>query len=335
MEEPAFASLRHRPNVRVISFGVTLHNVITNAKSQNSMERSSPKRTSHAFQICLAAVIATIFAALFQSAAAQDKVVWSAQEQPIVDQLHTIRDVPDDKRPAVTRQLALEIRALPVTPNKLRLAVGLASRATEGDFGHDTLQEVATTLADALRQQPQPQDKGQPAEAYMELAQLVRYEHVDATSDDPQFKQAMAALEAADERRQTADFTLTDLAGKSWTLRDLHGKVVLVNFWATWCPPCRKEMPDLEALYTKFAAQGFVVLAISDEESGKVKPFIAERNITYPVLLDPGRKVTEQFQVDGIPKSFVYDRQGKLVAQSIDMRTQHQFLEMLAQAGLQ
>ena len=107
------------------------------------MKRSSPKRTSHAFQICLAALIATIFAALFQSAAAQDKVVWSAQEQPIVDQLHTIRDVPDDKRPAVTRQLALEIRALPPTPNKLRLADGLASRATEGDFGHDTLQEVA------------------------------------------------------------------------------------------------------------------------------------------------------------------------------------------------
>jgi hypothetical protein len=64
-------------------------------------------------------------------------------------------------------------------------------------------------------------------------------------------------------------------------------------------------------------------------------PFISERKITYPVLLDQGRKVNDLFQVEGIPKSFVYDREGKLVAQSIDMRTQKQFLQMLAQAGLQ
>ena len=110
--------------------------------------------------------------------------------------------------------------------------------------------------------------------------------------------------------------------------------MVLVNFWATWCPPCRKEMPDLNTLYQRFKDQGFVILAISDEEVGKVKPFIAERNIGYPILLDPGRKVNDLFQVEGIPKSFVYDREGKLVAQSIDMRTQKQFLEMLGQAGL-
>jgi peroxiredoxin len=94
-------------------------------------------------------------------------------------------------------------------------------------------------------------------------------------------------------------------------------------------------MPDLEALSKRFADQGFVVLAISDEEADKVKPFIAERAITYPILLDPDSKVHKEFQVEGIPKSFVYDREGKLVAQSIDMRTQRQFLEMLAQAGLQ
>ena len=213
--------------------------------------------------------------------------------------------------------------------------VGLANLSTEGDFGHDTLQEVATTLADTLRQQPAPDDHGQPAAAYSELAQLVRYEHVQASLDVPQFKAAMAKLEADDQRRQQANFTLTDLEGKTWSLQELKGKVVLVNFWATWCPPCRKEMPDLNALYQRFKDQGFVILAISDEEADKVKPFIAERHIRYPVMLDPGRKVNELFQVEGIPKSFVYDREGKLVAQSIDMRTQKQFLEMLGQAGLQ
>jgi peroxiredoxin len=110
---------------------------------------------------------------------------------------------------------------------------------------------------------------------------------------------------------------------------------VLVNFWATWCPPCRKELPDLETLYTRFKDQGLVILAISDEDAGKVKSFIAARDIQFPILLDPGRKVNELFQIEGIPKSFVYDRGGKLVAQSIDMRTMRQFLEMLSRAGLQ
>jgi len=158
---------------------------------------------------------------------------------------------------------------------------------------------------------------------------------MQATSDNPQFAAAMAQLEADDAIRQNVDFTLTDLQGKQWHLKDLRGKVVLVNFWATWCPPCRKEMPDLDALFNRFKDQAFVVLAISDEDAAKVSPFIAERKIGYPILLDPGRKVTESFKVEGIPKSFVYDRAGKLVAQSIDMRTQRQFLEMLSQAGLQ
>jgi len=117
-------------------------------------------------------------------------------------------------------------------------------------------------------------------------------------------------------------------------LKELKGKVVLVNFWATWCPPCRKEMPDLEKLYKKFEKEGLIILAISDEEASKVSPFIAQEKVTYPVLLDPGRKVNDEFEVMGIPKSFVFDREGKLVAQSIDMRTEHQFREMLKQAGL-
>ncbi|HUJ31908.1 MAG TPA: TlpA disulfide reductase family protein [Candidatus Acidoferrum sp.] len=270
------------------------------------------------------------------TAVAQQTVNWTAQEKPIYDQIKTLRRLPDDVRARTTRQLALQIRELPATPEKVRLAAYLASRATEGDFGHDTLQEVATSLADALRGQP-PQDKPDPLSlaAYSELAQLVRYEHVQVSMDAPQYRAALAKLEADDQRRQQANFTLTDLQGKTWTLKDLKGKVVLVNFWATWCPPCQKEMPDLEALYHCYKDQGFVILAISeDEEAGKVPPFIAERRISYPILLDPGRKVNDLFQIEGIPKSFVYDRKGKLVTESIDMRTRRQFQEMLAQAGL-
>ena len=282
------------------------------------------------------AIVSLVFLAIAPSLLAQEKVVWSDQEKPIVEQIRGLRKLDDAVRVRVTKELALQIRQLPVVPNKLRLALALSNLSTEGDFGRDTLQEVTTTLAEAVREQaPSRGQHGEPNDAYAELAALVRYEHMQASSNDPQFAEAMAALQADDAKRGKADFSLTDLQGKTWHLRDLKGQVVLVNFWATWCPPCRKEMPDLQALYDRYRDQGFVVLSISDEEAAKVSPFIAERRITYPVLLDPGRKVNGAFVVEGIPKSFVYDRAGKLVAQSIDMRTRGQFQQMLAAAGLQ
>ena len=266
--------------------------------------------------------------------AQEQKVVWSPQEKPIADQIAKLRSLPDDVRARTTKKLAIDIRQLPATPNKLSLANHLAMLSTEGDFGHDMLQEVATTLATVLHEQPIPSKQSKIPQPYIELAQLVTYEHLNVKLDDPQFTAALSKMTADDERRQQADFTLQELNGKTWTLKEQHGKVVVLNFWATWCPPCRKEMPDLETLYQQFKDQGLVILAISDEDAGKVKPFIAQQKVTYPILLDPGRKVNELFQIEGIPKTFVYDRNGKLVAQSIDMRTRRQFLEMLAQAGL-
>jgi peroxiredoxin len=294
-------------------------------------------RFSSVLRHCLItrAVFVGILLLITNALLAQDKTVWSEQEKPIVEQLRGLRQLDDTVRAHTTKELAMQIRQLPVVPNKLKLAGALAGLSTEGDFGRDTLQEVTTTLATALREQPPAGKPGEPDFLYVQLASLVRYEHMQASSDNPQFAAAMGKLETDDANRQKADFTLSDLQGKPWHLQELRGKVVLVNFWATWCPPCRKEMPDLDALYNKFKDQGFVVLAISDEESAKVSPFINERKITYPVLLDRGRKVNDLFQVEGIPKSFVYDRGGKMVSESIDMRTKNQFLEMLSQAGLQ
>jgi peroxiredoxin len=248
----------------------------------------------------------------------------------IQQRIHGLRALPDDRRSVETRKLALEIRALPDHNDALPLALALSNLATEGDFGRDTLREVEETVANEIKAV-----RHAPDNAYDELARVVHYEGLDVTLDDPEFRNALVRLDAADQVRQKADFTLHDLAGKSWRLKELEGRVVLVNFWATWCPPCRKEMPDLEALYKRLTAKGLVILAISDEEDAKVRPFITAQKYTYPILLDPGSAINKRFLVQGIPKSLVYDRTGKLVAQSPDMRTITQFLDMLKRAGLE
>jgi peroxiredoxin len=93
-------------------------------------------------------------------------------------------------------------------------------------------------------------------------------------------------------------------------------------------------MPDLDAFYHEFPSKDLVILAITNEERDVVSKYIGEHPVKYPILLDPGNKVTDSFVVRGIPKTFVYDRSGHLAAESIDMRTRRQFLAMLAQAGL-
>jgi peroxiredoxin len=303
----------------------------------------------HRARVSLAAAALALgwLAGALRDARAADDVLWSPREKPLAERIDHLRDLDGDARGAATEDLALEIRALPRTANKLRLAIHLSALSTEGDFGHSRLEAVAATLAAAVREEPVPwkdpsaSSPGKfdpalmPAYAYRTLAQLARYEDVHvALAGDPHFRAAMATLETEDRKRERPDFALSDLSGHSWNMADLRGRVVLVNFWATWCPPCRKEIPSLQALAARFGPQGLVVLGISDEEAGKVERFVREHTVSYPVLLDPGRAVNTAFAIQGIPKTFVYDRTGRLVAESIDMRTEGQFLAMLAKAGL-
>jgi peroxiredoxin len=245
-----------------------------------------------------------------------------------------LRSVATAERPTATVKIADEIRALPPGSDKVQLADDLSHLVTEGDPGQGTLQAVGDTLSQALSEHPIAAKKGQPAMPYMDLAKLVRYEDVTTSLNDPLLAQAARILAANDAQIAKADFTLKDLHGKKVTLSALRGKIVLVNFWATWCPPCRVEMPDLDVIYTHFQSQGLVVLSISGENEFTVGSFISQAGYHPTVLIDPGGKVAKEFHVDGIPRSFVFDRDGNLVAQAIDMRTQHQFLMMLAKAGL-
>ena len=106
--------------------------------------------------------------------------------------------------------------------------------------------------------------------------------------------------------------TLTDIQGVSRSLADYHGQVVLVNLWATWCPPCKEEMPTLQAFYKKHKDQGFVVLGINDGDPTKdILQFVKDYKLTFPVWLDPTYIATEQkFKTLNLPTSFVIDRNG-------------------------
>ena len=107
------------------------------------------------------------------------------------------------------------------------------------------------------------------------------------------------------------DFRLTDLEGKQQSLSQYRGKVVLVNFWATWCKPCTTEMPAMQATYEKLKDNGFVVLAINElEDDAKVREHITQHGHTFPVLMDRDNKVANQFGVFGLPVSVFIDEKG-------------------------
>ena len=110
---------------------------------------------------------------------------------------------------------------------------------------------------------------------------------------------------------QAEDFRLVDLEGKPQNLSQYRGKIVLVNFWATWCKPCTTEMPAMQASFDKLRDKGFVVLAINElEDDAKVREHIKQYGHTFPVLMDRDNKVANQFGVFGLPVSVFVDEKG-------------------------
>ena len=113
----------------------------------------------------------------------------------------------------------------------------------------------------------------------------------------------------------TPPFRLVSLAGGEGELAALRGKVVVLNFWATWCPPCVAEMPSLERLHRTLGPEGLAVVAVStDEDEAELRRFVAERALTLPVLRDPGGRVaSDGYRTTGYPETFVLDRSGVLL----------------------
>jgi peroxiredoxin len=127
------------------------------------------------------------------------------------------------------------------------------------------------------------------------------------------------------------DFTLPDLAGRQISLSDLRGRVVLLNLWATWCPPCVEEMPSLQQLQDRLGAEGLSVVAISvdaapgtpgpfGEPGGDVEAFAREFGIEFTILLDPAAGVQRRYNVTGLPTTFLIDREGRVVERVLGAR---------------
>lgn len=125
------------------------------------------------------------------------------------------------------------------------------------------------------------------------------------------------------ERKPAPELKLEDLDGKPLRLADLRGKVVLVNFWATWCPPCRREMPSLQRLYQSLPRERFEVLAVNvGEDDGTVFAFTGTLDPapTFPLLLDRDSQVIRKWPVKGLPSSFVIDQQGRVALRAVGGR---------------
>jgi len=123
-----------------------------------------------------------------------------------------------------------------------------------------------------------------------------------------------ANVQIYDQPVSPQGFTLPFLNGGSASLSSFRGKVVILNFWATWCPPCRAEMPSMEVLYQRFKNQGLEMLAVNlQEDAGTVRQFIQSHRYTFPVMLNIDGRIGSLYGVRGIPTSFIIDRRGMII----------------------
>ena len=157
---------------------------------------------------------------------------------------------------------------------------------------------------------------------------------VPSTGPDALF--AAVGIRRPAEPSEAPDFILMTLAGQPVRLREFRGKLVLLNFWATWCAPCLHEMPSMERLYQTFKQADFVLLAVSMDRQGEevARPFVENLQLTFPVLLDSTLEVSRQYGVRGLPTSYLIDPDGRLIGAVIGARDWYRTEAKALLAGL-
>jgi peroxiredoxin len=117
------------------------------------------------------------------------------------------------------------------------------------------------------------------------------------------------------------DFSLLDINGQQFTLSDFKGKIVFLNFWTTWCPECRIEMPSMEKLYKRLSSQDFTMIAVNLQEPAlRVKTFLKKYPLTFSILLDSKGKIGQQFGIRAVPTTFILDKNGGIIGKALGSR---------------
>ncbi|HVT12965.1 MAG TPA: redoxin domain-containing protein [Fimbriimonadaceae bacterium] len=130
------------------------------------------------------------------------------------------------------------------------------------------------------------------------------------------------------------DIEVTGLDGKKLKLSSLKGKIVMIDFWATWCPPCRASLPTTNKMHEKYASKGLQVVTVSDEDKDTVAKFVKDNRYTFPTFLDPGDKASKVYNVQAIPCLVIIDAQGNLSSYSVGLEPEENVLANLKKAGL-
>jgi peroxiredoxin len=134
-------------------------------------------------------------------------------------------------------------------------------------------------------------------------------------------QEAGSGLTEIPERPAAPDFELKDIDGQTHRLADLRGEVVIINFWATWCPPCREEMPSMERAAALVEKEGIRLLAVNvGEDEDTIFQFTANYPVTFPLLVDSDSEVTEAWPIRGLPTTFVVDPEGRIAFRAIGGR---------------
>ncbi|MDA1342791.1 MAG: TlpA disulfide reductase family protein [Proteobacteria bacterium] len=136
-----------------------------------------------------------------------------------------------------------------------------------------------------------------------------------------------------ENQQKLTEFSLPDLSGKQRNIKEWQGKVLVINFWATWCPPCLKEMPEFEALHTEYEKKGLQFIGIALDDAEPVKEFIASKKITYPILLgeDQGTKLAHDLGniINTVPFTIIVNKQGLVVKSQMGELSRKQLLEII------